>query len=446
MGLPKLDTPEVMKDIQARFSETIPQQSDSLSQDQLNDLVLKATKLVILERKLVDEHDREAFDAAVKTLTIAFERRYLGLGLVGQLMKAPGVSEIMINGVDDIWIEKDGELHKLDPKVISFDSEEQLRGIQQKIAQQANRRIDESSPLCDTRLPDGSRVNMTIPPISLDGPTLTIRRFPEDSITITQLIEWGSLSANAAEFLRLCVQARCNILVVGGTGAGKTTMLNALGNFISKGDRITTVEDAAELNLQSPHVVRLETRPPNAEGTGEITIGRLVKNTLRMRPDRVIIGECRSGEALDMLQAMNTGHDGSLSTLHANSPKQTVDRLVTMVMMNEAASSMPEVAIKRQIAGAVDLIVYCGKAYGIGKPKRMVTEITEVGGMESGNILMSPIFKHKIVDGEHKLAATGMRPAFENTRFQEQNLGRIPNEIFGSDDISATHLEKRMGK
>lgn len=439
----KLDSPETMAALQAKYADNIPTTSKDLTPEQARTLVSKAARETIVERNLADPTDRGAFESAQEALVEAFVERYMGLGIVSQLMNTPNISEIMINGVDEIWVEREGELRFLDG--LRFDSEDQLRSIQQKIAAAANRRIDESSPLCDARLPDGSRVNMTLPPVSLDGPTITIRRFPDEAITIEQLVQWESLTAEVAEFLRLCVEARCNILVVGGTGAGKTTMLNALGNFIRSGDRITTVEDAAELNLQADHVVRLESRPANLEGEGAISIGQLVKNTLRMRPDRVIIGECRSGEALDMLQAMNTGHDGSLSTLHANSPKDSIPRLMTLAMMNRDASALSENAIKRQIASAIDLIVYCGRAHGIGgKSKRMVTKVTEVGGIESDQVTMNDLFEHRIINNEHRLVATGSRPAFEGTRFVEHNLGRIPDEIFGGVS-ERTALEQKIG-
>src|SRR5690606_18532226 len=275
----------------------------------------------------------------------------LGLGPIQQLIDDDSISEIMVNHPHQIYIEQNGRL-TLAP--VTFSSEEQLRRVIERIVAKVGRRIDESSPLVDARLADGSRVNAVIPPLAVRGSSLTIRKFAKKALTVDDLIRFGSITPEVGELLELCVRGRLNILVSGGTGTGKTTLLNVLSSFIPEGERIVTIEDAIELKLQQEHVVQLESRPPNIEGRGEVTIRDLVKNSLRMRPDRVVIGECRGGEALDMLQAMNTGHDGSISTVHSNSPRDTLSRIETMVLM--AGFDLPVRAIREQMASAIDLI------------------------------------------------------------------------------------------
>lgn len=334
----------------------------------------------------------------------------LGLGPIEDLMMDPKVSEIMINGVDEIYVEKDGRIERTDKR---FSSEHSLTTIIERILSRTGRRLDESSPIVDARLPDGSRFNAIIKPISLKGPVITIRKFSKELLSMDDLIALGSITEEAAEFLKICVRTRRNIIISGGTGSGKTTLLNILSSFIPDGERIITIEDAAELKLLQPHVIPLEARPPNLEGKGAITIRDLVRNALRMRPDRIIVGECRGGEALDMLQAMNTGHDGSITTAHANSPRDLLSRLETMVLMSQM--DLPVKAIREQIASSINIIVhqvrfFCGT--------RKITHITEICGIENGVILTQDIFLFRQSGFDSngrvigKLIPTGMIPKF----------------------------------
>ncbi|MGO0121782.1 CpaF family protein [Desulfothermobacter acidiphilus] len=332
----------------------------------------------------------------------------LGFGPLTPLLEDSTISEIMVNGPKQIYIERQGLLEKTD---ITFRDERHLRQIIDRIVAPLGRRVDESSPYVDARLPDGSRVNIIIPPLSLNGPMITIRKFFSTPLGIEDLIEKGSLTPAMARFLEACVRARLNLIVSGGTGSGKTTLLNVLSSFIPGGERIITIEDAAELQLQQEHVVRLESRPPNIEGKGQVTIRDLVRNALRMRPDRIVVGEVRGGEALDMLQAMNTGHDGSLSTAHANSPRELLSRLETMALM--AGMDLPVRAIREQMASALDLIVHTAR---LRDGSRKVTHITEVQGMESEVIVLQDLylFRQTGVDAEGrvqgKFMCTGIRP------------------------------------
>lgn len=308
----------------------------------------------------------------------------LGLGPLEDLLDDPDVSEIMVNSKDKIYIEKNGQI-TLSPK--AFTSNESVLGIIQRIVGPIGRRIDESSPLVDARLEDGSRVNAVIPPLALNGPCITIRKFRKTPFTTENLLQKGSLTTGMVEFIKTCVKYKKNIVVSGGTGSGKTTLLNIFSSFIPSGERLVTIEDAAELQLEHEHLIRLEARPRNIEGKGEISIQDLVKNALRMRPDRIIVGECRGGEALDMLQAMNTGHDGSMTTGHANTPRDMLSRLETMVMMT--GKDIPSRAIKEQIAAAVDVIVQQTR-FSCGS--RVVTEISEIVGIEDGEFITQKIF------------------------------------------------------
>ena len=332
----------------------------------------------------------------------------------------------MVNGPKNIYVERDG---KIDRTNASFESDEHLMRIVDRIVAPLGRRIDESSPMVDARLPDGSRVNAVIPPISLVGPTLTIRKFSRIPLTIQDLIDFGSITPEAVEFLRAAVIARINIVISGGTGSGKTTLLNVLSGFIPNEQRIVTIENAAELQLRQEHVVTLESRPPNIEGKGEITVRDLVINTLRMRPDRIVVGECRGAEALDMLQAMNTGHDGSLTTAHSNSPRDSLARLETMVLM--AGMDLPIRAIREQIASAIQLIVHQDR---MRDGSRKVVSVTEIQGMEGNIITMSEIFAFEqtgVEDGRviGRLRPTGLRPKFIK---QIQAAGiMLPPAIFG---------------
>jgi len=350
----------------------------------------------------------------------------LGLGPLQPLLADSTLTEIMVNGANQIYVERDGKLEKTE---LEFESDEHLMRIIDRIVAPLGRRIDESSPYVDARLPDGSRVNAVIPPIALNGPTLTIRLFSKTPLTVENLINFGSITAEAIEFLKACVIARLNVVVSGGTGSGKTTLLNVLSGFIPENERIVTVENAAELQLRQEHVVTLESRPPNIEGKGAVTIQDLVVNCLRMRPDRIVVGECRSGEALDMLQAMNTGHDGSLTTAHSNSPRDTLARLETMVLM--AGMELPVRAIREQIASAVDLIVHQER---MRDGTRKVVNITEVQGMEGDVIVMQDVFTFQQTGIEGgkvigRLRPTGIRPKFID-RIEQANI-HLPPTIFG---------------
>jgi len=336
----------------------------------------------------------------------------LGYGPIDCLLREEAVTEIMVNGPDRVFVERDGKLTK-DPNVRFLD-EDHVRRVIDKIVSAIGRRIDESTPMVDARLPDGSRVNAVIAPLAIGGPFLTIRKFSADPLQIEDLIRFGSVNVHAAEFLQACILGRLNGVVSGGTGSGKTTMLNVLSSFIPDDERIVTVEDAKELQLHQEHVLSMESRPSNVEGRGEVTIRDLVKNCLRMRPDRIVVGECRSGEALDMLQAMNTGHDGSLTTVHANSPRDTLARLETLVLM--AGFDLPIRAIREQMASAIDIIVQLTR---LRDGTRRVTHITEVQGMEGDIITLQDVFLFDFGAGvdEHgrfrgELRATGVRPKF----------------------------------
>jgi pilus assembly protein CpaF len=326
-------------------------------------------------------------------------------------VRDPEVTEIMVNNWDTIYVERAGKLYWTGTK---FHDDQQLRRTIDKIVGKVGRRVDEASPYVDARLPDGSRVNAVIPPLSIDGPALTIRKFAADPYQADDLIEFGTMTSPVAQFLEACVRGRINVLVAGGTGAGKTTTLNVISSFIPDDERILTIEDAAELKLQQPHVIRLESRPPNIEGKGQITIRDLVRNSLRMRPDRIVVGEVRGAEALDMLQAMNTGHDGSVSTIHCNSPRDALSRLETITMM--AGMELSNRAIREQIASAIQLIVYQQR---LKDGTRRFTHVTEVAGMEGEVITLQDIFLFDFSAGiddegrfKGRLKSTGLRPKF----------------------------------
>jgi pilus assembly protein CpaF len=335
----------------------------------------------------------------------------LGLGPLEPFVRDPEVTEIMVNNWDTIYVERAGKLYWTGTK---FHDDQQLRRTIDKIVGKVGRRVDEASPYVDARLPDGSRVNAVIPPLSIDGPALTIRKFAADPYQADDLIEFGTMTSPVAQFLEACVRGRINVLVAGGTGAGKTTTLNVISSFIPDDERILTIEDAAELKLQQPHVIRLESRPPNIEGKGQITIRDLVRNSLRMRPDRIVVGEVRGAEALDMLQAMNTGHDGSVSTIHCNSPRDALSRLETITMM--AGMELSNRAIREQIASALQLIVYQQR---LKDGTRRFTHVTEVAGMEGEVITLQDIFLFDFSAGideegrfKGRLKSTGLRPKF----------------------------------
>jgi pilus assembly protein CpaF len=350
----------------------------------------------------------------------------LGHGPLERLLADDSITEIMVNGPHDIWVERAGRLYEAP---VRFIDSSHLRRIINKIVAQVGRRIDESSPMVDARLPDGSRVNAIIPPLSLSGPLLTIRKFGERRLDLDDMIRISTLSEDTVEFLRRCIRAELNILISGGTGSGKTTLLNALSTAVPNDQRIVTIEDAAELKLNQRHVLRLESRPPNIEGEGAVPIRELVRNSLRMRPDRIIVGEVRGAEALDMLQAMNTGHDGSLSTVHSNSTRDALSRIETMVLM--AGYDLPVKAIRQQVASALDLIVHLER---LEDGSRRVMQITEVQRMESDVITLQDIFKFEIdaVTADHRvnggLRPTGLRPSFLG-KFEKHGI-ELPNEMF----------------
>lgn len=395
----------------------------ALEEDVLRNLVRQELNTIIEESAtpLTSEERRR--------LIREVEDNVLGLGPLEALLADTSISEIMVNGPDTVYVEQKGRL-TLSP--VTFADEAHLRQVIDRIVSKVGRRIDESSPLVDARLMDGSRVNAIIPPLAVNGSTLTIRKFSRDALGVNDLISFGTLTPDMADLLRACVQAHLNILVSGGTGTGKTTLLNVLSSFIPANERIITIEDAVELQLQQEHLVRLESRPPNVEGRGEVTIRDLVKNSLRMRPDRIVIGECRGAEALDMLQAMNTGHDGSLSTIHANAPRDAISRLETLVLM--AGMDLPLRAIREQISSAVDLIVQISR---LRDGTRRVVAVTEVHGMEGQTVTLQDIFLFDYsagLDANGKFLgrpmATGVRPKFSE-RFEELGIVLSPR-IFGA--------------
>ena len=351
----------------------------------------------------------------------------LGLGPLEPLLRDETLTEVMVNGPQQVYIERDGRLELTN---VTFQNDEHVMKIIQRIIAPIGRRVDESSPMVDARLADGSRVNAIIPPLSLVGPVITIRKFSATPYTVDDLIRFGTATPEMFEFLEACVKARLNVFVAGGTGSGKTTMLNILSSFIPDDERIVTIEDAAELQLRQEHVITLEARPSNIEGKGAIPIRELVRNALRMRPDRIVVGECRSGEALDMLQAMNTGHDGSMSTGHANTPRDMLSRLETMVLM--AGMDLPLRAIREQIASAVDLIVHQNR---LKDGSRKIVNITEVQGMEGDVIVMQDVFIFEQTGVEEgkilgRLKPTGIRPKFVE-KFETAGI-HLPANIFGS--------------
>jgi pilus assembly protein CpaF len=380
----------------------------SMSDEQLR---IEAENLIdlIIER-LRQELPR---DVAVQKLRGNVLNEAVGLGPLESFLEDDTITEIMVNNHQEVFVERAGRLVNSGE---SFSSDQAVLSVIERIITPLGRRIDESSPMVDARLKDGSRVNAIIPPLAIKGPSLTIRKFAKNRLTFEDIINYGSINREMVEFLKVCVEQRKNIIVSGGTGSGKTTLLNVLSNFIPDGERIITVEDAAELKLYQPNLVSLEARPANLEGRGAVSIRELVKNTLRMRPDRIVVGECRGGEALDMLQAMNTGHDGSLTTAHANSPRDALSRLEVMVLM--AGMDLPVTAIREQIASAVNIIVQQTR-YSCGS--RKISKITEVTGIEGSTIQLQDIFEFRQrgfseqgkVDGE--FAATGFIPSFYET-------------------------------
>jgi len=376
---------------------------DSPVEDIIPKLDAMAIEIIKEEETFQGSIDRKrVVDELVNDLT--------GYGPINPLLLDADVSEVMVNGPEQVYVERSGKLELTD---VQFRDNEHVMSVIERIVAPLGRRIDESSPMVDARLPDGSRVNVIIPPLALNGPTITIRKFSQDPFTMEDLIRFGTLSEEMATFLDACVKARLNVFVSGGTGSGKTTTLNVLSACIPSDERIVTIEDAAELKLWQEHVVSLESRPPNMEGKGAVTIRDLVRNSLRMRPERIIVGEVRGGEALDMLQAMNTGHDGSLATGHSNSPRDMISRLETMVLM--AGIDLPVKAIREQIAGALDLIIQQTR---LKDGSRKITHITEVQGMEGDTVVLQDIFVFEQIGIDQagriigKLVPTGVRPKF----------------------------------
>ncbi len=350
----------------------------------------------------------------------------LGFGALEVLLKDPTVSDILVNGPKKVYVERRGKLEKTD---VQFRDNDHLLQIIDRIVSKVGRRVDETNPMVDARLPDGSRVNAVIPPISLDGASLSIRRFGANPLKLEDLLNYKAFTPEMAMLLEACIKARLNIVVSGGTGCGKTTLLNTLSSFIPHDERVITIEDAAELQLQQEHIVRLETRPPNIEGKGAVTTRDCVRNALRMRPERIIIGECRGGETLDMLQAMNTGHAGSMTTLHANTPREALSRLETMIMMG--GIELPIKAMRQQISAAVDLIIQANRLQG---GPRKITSITEVNNMEQDVIIMQEIFRYKQLGVDQngraygQFEATGVRPSF--VQRLEQKGVKLPANMF----------------
>jgi pilus assembly protein CpaF len=398
-------------------------------------------------REVITRHLEQAYNSIRVQLPITLRDQVfheildelLGFGPIQPLLDDAEISEVMVNGFGKVYIERKGKLIKTN---VTFDNDDQVLRVIDRIILPLGRRIDSDSPTVDARLPDGSRVNAVIPPVAIDGPTITIRKFEKGKLSVDQLIQLGSITRNMADFVRACVISRLNILISGGTGSGKTTLLNVLSGFIPEDERIVTIEDAAELRLQQEHVVRMEAKPANIEGSGQVTIRDLVRNALRMRPDRIVVGEVRGGEALDMLQAMNTGHDGSLTTLHSNSPRDAISRLETMSLMS--GMDMPLKVIRQQIASAVDLIVQIAR---MKDGTRKVVGITEVAGMEGDTVVLTDIFKFEqtgvskdgVVLGE--LKPTGIRPLF-SPRLETAGF-KLGPEVFGANLAEMLNTHRR---
>jgi pilus assembly protein CpaF len=397
----KIKDPELEENLLKYLIEEV-KKHPAVDSENLTQLVRKLS-----EDFLEKEGDRLTFESKKQLIALATDE-LIGYGPINSLLRDPQISEVMVNGPNDIYVEKKGQLVKVDT---CFKDNDHVMKIIERIITPLGRRVDESSPMVDARLPDGSRVNVIIPPLALNGPCISIRKFSEKPFLVQDLIRFGTLNQQMANFIEGCVKARLNIFISGGTGSGKTTSLNVLSSFIPSNERIVTIEDAAELKLFQDHIVSLETRPPNIEGKGAITIRDLVRNSLRMRPDRLVIGEVRSAEALDMLQAMNTGHDGSLATGHANTPRDMLSRLETMVLM--AGMDLPIRAIREQIAGAIDIIIHQSR---LKDGRRKITHVTEVLGIEGETIVLQDLFVFKQngmtsngqVSGE--FTSTGIRP------------------------------------
>ncbi len=425
---------EALTELRGRLHfKVVEELGPTLYDRQMSDAELRLRVIEMLEWALDQEQGLPLTASDQKQLLNEIASDVLGYGPIDPLLNDPEVTEVMVNGPYDVYIERNGKIEKTD---IRFVDQVHLRRIIDKIVGQVGRRVDEATPMVDARLPDGSRVNAVIAPLAIGGPFLTIRKFSVDPLTEADLVRFGTLTQRVADFLRACVVGRLNIIISGGTGSGKTTTLNVLSGYLPPDERIVTVEDAAELQLHQDHVLSLEARPANIEGKGQISIRDLVRNTLRMRPDRIVVGEVRGGEALDMLQAMNTGHDGSLTTLHSNSPRDTLSRLETMVLM--AGYDLPVRAIREQIASAVDLIVHVSR---LRDGTRRITHITEVEGMEGEIITLQDLFLFDFGMGvdEHgkflgRLKATGIRPTFSQ-KLADFGI-KLPPDLFDPEPFA----------
>lgn len=417
--------PHSFQEIKSRLHRSLINRMDltklsSLTQEQVHGEVSRLAEIVLAQEAMplsASERERLVNDV---------QHELFGLGPLEPLLADTTISDILVNSHSTVYIERRGKLEKSN---VVFKDDEHLMRVIERIVSTVGRRIDESSPMVDARLQDGSRVNAIIPPLSIDGPVLSIRRFGAEPLSMAKLVEHKALTKDIADMLQMCVTARLNTLISGGTGAGKTTLLNALSAFIPQNERIVTIEDSAELQLQQPHVVRLETRPPNIEGKGEVTQRDLVKNALRMRPDRIVIGEVRGGEAIDMLQAMNTGHDGSLTTIHANTPRDALARLETMIQMT--GMRLSERAMRQQVASAIDLVLQVAR---LSDGTRRVTSISEITGMEGDTITMQEVFQYERTgvnaDGQviGRFRPTGIRPRFAE-RLKASGL-QLPRVFF----------------
>jgi pilus assembly protein CpaF len=415
----------VYQEMKARLHRAIINRMDLTKLGQLDPEQLHAEVSRLVE-DLIAAENAPLSAGERERLTGEVRHELFGLGPLEPLLADPEVCDILVNSPKKVYIERRG---KLELTNVEFKDDEHLMRVIERIVSTVGRRIDESSPMVDARLQDGSRVNAIIPPLSLDGPVLSIRRFGAEPLRMASLIEKNALTKDMADMFEMCVRARLNVLISGGTGAGKTTLLNALSSYIPENERIVTIEDSAELQLQQPHVVRLETRPPNIEGRGEVTQRELVKNALRMRPDRIVIGEVRGGEAIDMLQAMNTGHDGSLTTVHANTPRDALARLETMIQMT--GMRLSDRAMRQQVASALDLVIQAAR---LSDGTRRITSISEITGMEGETITMQEIFhfERKGVDKDGKVIGryrpTGVRPRFAE-RLKQYGM-QLPRVFF----------------